>query len=261
MSIKVNELCYSYNLNTPAQIKALDRVSFQCEPGEVIGLIGPTGSGKSCLLRCLAGVLTPQAGYIQFPATIEGYPFQTGLIIQEPEQQFFAATVFEEVAYGLTVRGRTGTEVRLAVEKVLNWVGFRGDLNSSPFRLSGGQQRRVAIASILVLEPSLLLLDEPTVGLDRSGLAMIRDLISRYRQQKGTVIIVSHDLDFLYPLVDRFLVLVKGELRADFKQEDLPEFRKLLNDNGITLPELVKLQQRKLPDDIRIYISLNLNRK
>ena len=261
MSIKVNELCYSYSPNTPAQIKALDRVSFQCDPGEVIGLVGPTGSGKSCLLRCLAGVLTPQTGMIQFPVTAADHPFQTGLIIQDPEQQFFAATVFEEVAYGLTLRGRTGTEVRAAVEAVLDWVGFRGDLNSSPFRLSGGQQRRVAIASILVLDPLLLLLDEPTVGLDRSGLAMIRDLIGRYRQQKRSVIIVSHDLDFLYPQVDRFLVLVKGELRADFEQAELPKFMELLNNNGIALPELVKLQQRKLPDDIRTYISSNLNRK
>jgi len=261
INVKVNELYYDYNSNTPARIKALDHVSFQAGPGEVVGLIGPTGSGKSCLLRCLAGVLKPQAGKIEFAVAPEDNSVQTGLIIQEPEQQFFASTVFEEVAYALTVRGHTGSAVHETVERVLEWVGFQGNLNSSPFRLSGGQQRRVAIASILVMEPMLLLLDEPTVGLDQSGLAMIRALIDQYRQQKRTVIIVSHDLDFLYQMVDRYLVLVKGELRADFKRAELSKFVEVLSANGIAIPELVELQQRNLPDDIHEYISLSLNGK
>ncbi|HEY8463899.1 MAG TPA: ABC transporter ATP-binding protein [Bacillota bacterium] len=254
MKLKVNDLSFYYHRNTPYQVVALDRVTFDANAGETVGLIGPNGAGKSCLLRCLAGLLTPFSGAVALEnANTDSAP--VGLIIQEPEQLFFANTVLEEVAYALTVRGRTVAAARETVERVLGKVGFEGDLKSSPFRLSGGQQRRVALASILVMDPELLLLDEPTIGMDRKGLAVLRNLITAYRCRHRITIIVSHDLDFLYPQVDRYLVLKAGKLIADFKKAEFPSYVGLLNENQIGLPEMLKLRQRKLPDYILNYLE------
>lgn len=246
--LNVEDLEYIYNLNTPFQTEALHKVSFSVVQGEVIALIGPSGSGKSCLLRCLAGLLTPLSGKVKWDPKIFGTP---GLVIQEPEKQFFMDNIFEEVAFALSQARLTPEELANRVKTALDRVGFAGDLTISPFRLSGGQQRRIALASILIMEPQFLMLDEPTVGLDANGLAMLSRIIELYRNQKRTVMVTSHDLDFLYPRVDRFLVLHQGKLVADFKKADFPRQIPFLKQLGITIPERVQLAEREIPEWLR----------
>jgi energy-coupling factor transport system ATP-binding protein len=254
MVLRVNSISYFYHCHTRSRIQALEDISFTAKEGEVLGIIGPTGSGKSCLLQCLAGVLSPASGWITVSVP-EDHRLKVGLVIQEPERQFFANSVVDEVGYPLVLQGASQEEIKVKVREILDQLGFDGDLQSSPFRLNAGQQRRIALADILILNPGILLLDEPTVGLDASGLEMIRKVIAAYRHRKRTVILVSHDVDFLYRLVDRFLVLHQGKLLADFLKPDYQEYLQLLEQNYIAIPELVKLGQRKLPEDIREYVT------
>jgi energy-coupling factor transport system ATP-binding protein len=253
MTINLNSLTYYYHRNTPYQTRGLERVSVQIESGEIVGVVGPSGAGKSCLLHCMAGVLSPTYGQISITAQPGATPI--GLIMQEPERQFFLNTVYEEVAFALTLRGQPEPKISLAVNRVLSQVGYCGDLNASPFRLSGGQQRRVAIASILIMNPEILLLDEPTVGMDAQGLAVIGAIIAEFRRKKGTVIMVSHDQDFLYRQVDRVLIIKAGQLQADFKKQDWVRQVDLLVECGVAIPEIMQLSKRSLPDEIRKFIE------
>ena len=216
-------------------------------------MVGASGAGKSCLLRCLAGVLSPTGGQISITAPTGAASI--GLIMQEPERQFFLNTVYEEVGFALTLRGQTEPEINLAVNRVLDQVGYHGDLAASPFRLSGGQQRRVAIASILIMNPDILLLDEPTVGMDAQGLAVLQTIIAEFHRKMGTVLVVSHDQDFLYRQVDRLLVLKAGRLQADFKKQAWPSQVDLLVECGVAIPEVLQLSKRGLPDEIRKFIE------
>jgi energy-coupling factor transporter ATP-binding protein EcfA2 len=255
MVLRVSSLGYYYHRNTPYQVQALDGVSFSARAGEILGIIGPTGSGKSCLLRCLAGVLSPASGRIEVNVPRGDTGLQVGLVIQEAECQFFLDSVGEEVGYPLGLHGASRERTMMKVREIMDQVGYDGDLQSSPFHLSGGQQRRIALAAILILNPAILLLDEPTVGLDASGLAMIRKVIAAYRRSQRTVILVSHDVDFLYRHVDRFLAFQQGKLLADFPKSQYPGHVRLLAENGIAIPEIVQLGQRKLPEEIRRYLA------
>ena len=183
LTLMVAGLSFNYEPETPFAVQALDKVSFRIASGEVLGLVGPSGAGKSCLLRCLAGVLTPAAGSIRLldqngsPVTI-----RPGLVIQEPEQQFFNETVQSEVGVALLSQHLDRSQALTKVKASLAEVGYEGLLESSPFALSGGQQRKVALASVLIMQPDLILLDEPTVGLDANGIAGILALINRARK-------------------------------------------------------------------------------
>ncbi|HOP73562.1 MAG TPA: ABC transporter ATP-binding protein [Bacillota bacterium] len=244
--LKVHHLSYVYNQHTPLQIEALHKVSFSVVKGETIGVIGPSGSGKSCLFRCIAGVLETAPGMITWEKSGGVDPVR-GLVIQEPEQQFFLDNLLDEVGFALSGRNYTQEEREAKVKAVLASVGYEGSLKISPFRLSGGWQRRVALASILVMEPEILLLDEPTVGLDAAGLTVVEQIVAKERNQGHIVFISSHDLDFLYHLVDRFLVLVDGRLVADFEKAMFGTYRSLLERLGIGIPERVQLEDWGLP--------------
>lgn len=248
--IEVKSLSYIYNRKNPYQTLALDDLSFIIKQGEIIGIIGPSGSGKSCLLRCLAGVLTPTSGDVVFNHQ-ESMSQKIGLIIQEPEIQFFNETVYQEVAFALENRGLNREAIDEIVRQALKKTGFLGNPSQSPFRLSGGEQRRVAIASILALNPEVLLLDEPTVGLDFNGLEMISQIINSFRQEFKSVLIVSHDLDFLYRQVDRYLVVNEGRLVADFDKADFDRNIELIAKIGLAIPEIVELQQKEIPKDLK----------
>lgn len=241
--ITVSNLKYIYNPNTHYEQIALKDISFNIAAGEIIGIIGPTGSGKSCLLRCLAGVLKPTRGEI----TYQNKSIKVGLVIQEPEQQFFLESVNDEISLAFKFNTKESSEVKKSVQNLADIVGYEGPLNQSPFRLSGGEQRRVAIASILAMQPQILLLDEPTVGMDGTGIDSIRSIISNYRKEKGIVIVVSHDMDFLYSVVDRFIALNNGRLIADFKIENFINNVSSLEEAGIGIPEKVRLLKRDLP--------------
>lgn len=245
--IEVKSLSYIYDRADPYQIHALNDLSFTINQGEIIGLIGPSGSGKSCLLRCLAGVLTPSSGAVIFNSPEPAI----GLIIQEPEAQFFNETVYQEIAFALENRGIKRAEIDKIVSSVLNKTGYLGKTIQSPFSLSGGEQRRVAMASILALDPQVLLLDEPTVGLDCKGLEMISQLIDGFRREQKSVLIVSHDMDFLYWQVDRYLVLNEGKLVADFDKVKFDNNIELLTKIGLTIPEIVALKSRVIPEDLK----------
>lgn len=247
--IKVDSLSYIYNHKNPYQTTALDDLSFTINQGEIIGIIGPSGSGKSCLLRCLAGILTPTAGKISFEYIGSANP-EIGLIIQEPEIQFFNETVYQEIAFALQNRGLNLGSVDEIVKSTIQKIGYNGGINLSPFRLSGGEQRRVAIATILALNPHVLLMDEPTVGLDFNGLKMVSQIIDDYRAERKTVIIVSHDMDFLYRCVNRFFVLARGKLVADFDKNGFGNNIELLNEIGLSIPEIVEVKNKALPVDI-----------
>lgn len=248
--IRVKSLSYIYNQNNPYETQALDDVSFTINQGENVGIIGPSGSGKSCLLRCLAGVLNPISGAITFDLQEPSARPEIGLIIQEPEIQFFNETVYQEIAFALENRGLARDVIDEIVSSVLKKTGYRGELNRSPFHLSGGEQRRVAIACILSLNPQVLLLDEPTVGLDISGLEMIEEIITDFKDQNKTVIMVSHNMDFLYRNVDRYLVLNQGKILADFRKSNFENYIELLRKSGLAIPELVEFKNRGIPSNI-----------
>lgn len=255
--IEVKSLSYIYNRDNPYHTLALDELSFSINQGEIIGIIGPSGSGKSCLLRCLAGVLTPISGLILYDGQKQA-PREIGLIIQEPEVQFFNETIYQEIAFALENRGISKAEIDKIVRLALQKTGFQGEIHQSPFNLSGGEQRRVAIASILALDPQVLLLDEPTVGLDFDGLEMISQIIKGFRKEHKLVLIVSHDLDFLYRLVDRYLVLDKGKLVADFTKIDYDRNIQLFTKLGLAIPEIVELKAKGIPENLNIYIKQEL---
>ncbi len=247
--IKVQSLSYIYNQKNPYQTKALENVSFTINQGEIIGIIGPSGSGKSCLLRCIAGVIDPTTGSVSFDSPKTAGP-EIGLVIQEPEVQFFNETVYQEVAFALENQGLKWESTKEIVTRSLYKTGYYKETNLSPYRLSGGEQRRVAIASILALSPQILLMDEPTVGLDYNGLEMISQIIEGFRLDKKIVIIVSHDLDFLYRQVDRYLLLSQGCLTADFNKTDYEYNIDLLNQIGLAIPEIVGLKNKGVPIDL-----------
>lgn len=247
--INVKSLSYIYNPKNPYQTIALDDISFTINQGEIIGIIGPSGSGKSCLLRCLAGVLNPTSGSIIFNPQ-ESVPPEIGLIIQEPEIQFFNETVYQEIAFALENRGQANDSIEKIVETVLRKIGYRGESCQSPYQLSGGEQRRIAIACALALDPQILLLDEPTVGLDFCGLSMVEQIIANFKNEHKTVVIVSHDLDFLYRNVDRYLVINQGKITADFGKSDFEDYIELISKSGLAIPELVELKVKGIPDDL-----------
>lgn len=255
--IEVKSLSYIYNRDNPYQTLALDELSFSVNRGEIIGVIGPSGSGKSCLLRCLAGILTPISGSILYDGQ-EQVPREIGLIIQEPEVQFFNETVYQEIAFALENRGINKAEIEEIVRFALEKTGFQGKTSQSPFNLSGGEQRRVAIACILALDPQVLLLDEPTVGLDFNGLEMISQIIEGFRKENKSLLIVSHDLDFLYRLVDRYLVLDKGRLVADFSKNDFEGNIQLFLKLGLAIPEILQLKAKGIPEDLNRYLEQEL---
>jgi energy-coupling factor transport system ATP-binding protein len=249
MKIQVNSLNKIFNQNTPFQVQALAKVSFSISNGEIIGIIGPSGGGKSCLLHCLAGVIAPTTGLILRDLDPLNRPI--GLVIQEPEQQFFLETVYDEVGFALSEKGLSSFEIENRIVSALAQVNYQGDLQKSPFRVSGGEKRRIALASILVMDPFVLMLDEPTAGLDDSGLLMIRRVIQRYRELKRTLLIVSHDLDFLYSEVDRFLLLEQGALVADFEKKDFLDYVNILSKLGVGIPEKIALIKKNPPQFIR----------
>jgi energy-coupling factor transporter ATP-binding protein EcfA2 len=246
MKIRVENLAYTFNRKTIHAIPALKGLTFAIEEGEIIGIAGRSGSGKSCLLRCMAGVYSPTSGLIAWLPEDRDDPAShtIGLVIQDAEQQFFSGTVFDEVAFALIQSGYNRKSVESCVFQILHDLNYTGELNQSPFRLSGGEQRRVALASILVTKPRLLLLDEPTIGMDAAGVNVISGLIAQYRSQNKTILVVSHDLDFLYSEVDRFLVLDQGSLVYDFKRNDFVDYIPGLIKLGIGIPEKVRLQKR-----------------
>ena len=215
--LQIKNLTHTYGIGTPFQRSAVEDMSFDVREGEFLGIIGHTGSGKSTLIQHLNGLLKPTDGQVLLggkdiwaePKKIRDVRFRVGLVFQYPEYQLFEETVYKDIAFGPTNQGKTGDELDRCVREAARLVGIRDDqMDKSPFELSGGQKRRVALAGVLAMEPEVLILDEPTAGLDPAGrenlMANIRDY---HRNKHKTIILVSHSMDEIAQNVDRILVL------------------------------------------------------
>ena len=250
MSIIVDHLTYTYGIETPDEKRAINDVSFAIQDGEYIGLLGHTGSGKSTLVQLLTGLLTPQSGSVYYNgADIFDRDYdkkklrsEVGLIFQYPEHQIFEVDVFSDVCFGPKNQGLSKSEVQLRAYEALKLVGIKDEyFYQSPFELSGGEKRRVAIAGVLAMKPKALILDEPTAGLDPRGRDEILELVNRLRIEQGmTIILVSHSMDDVAENVDRIMVMDKGILRFDGSKAQVFSHYEELQEIGLDIPSVTK---------------------
>ena len=252
--LEVKHLTHTYGVGTPFERSAVEGRSFEVERGEFLGIIGHTGSGKSTLIQHLNGLLKPTSGRIllngrdiwEDPKKIRSVRFQVGLVFQYPEYQLFEETVYKDIAFGPANMGKTGDELDRCVREAAKLVGIRDDqLDKSPFELSGGQKRRVALAGVMAMDPQVLVLDEPTAGLDPAGrenlMANIRDY---HRNKKRTIILVSHSMDEIARNVDRILVLKSAHvLMSGTPAEVFARAEELLS-AGLDVPQVTRIAMR-----------------
>ena len=249
--LSVKNLKYEYSKGTPFQIGALQGVSVDFEYGEIVGVIGHTGSGKSTLLQHLNGLLKPESGEVFFEdeniwnskENVRKCRFGVGLCFQYPEHQLFESTVFEDIAFGPKNMGLSESEIKERVLESIKFVGLTEDyLDKSPFDLSGGEKRRVAIAGVISMKPKVLVLDEPTAGLDPVGKNDLLDLIKNYNKStNSTVIFVSHNMDDVALVADRVLVLSDGNIVMSGTVEDVYSKGDELLKLGLDVPEITRV--------------------
>ncbi len=237
-AVTVKNLTHTYNPGRPDETKALDDVSFTIQPGSFTGIIGHTGSGKSTLIQHLNGLLKPTSGTIE-PAPDKDVRKKTGLVFQYPEYQLFEETVAKDVAFGPKNLGMTDQEIDAAVKEALELVGLPYEKygQRSPFELSGGQKRRAAIAGVIAMKPEVLILDEPTAGLDPQAHREILEMIEKIRSERGcSVVLVSHNMDDVARLCDNVLVMHGGRLVLQGTPSEVFGHDMLLKDIGLGLP-------------------------
>ncbi len=249
--LEVKDLSYIYSAGTPFEHKALDQISFRIHRGEFIGVIGHTGSGKSTLMQQLNGLLKPTAGTVLLDGRdiwsdkqlTRQARFRVGLVFQYPEYQLFEETVYKDIAFGPRNMGLDEGEVDRRVREAAGFVGLTEEqLQVSPFDLSGGQKRRVAIAGVIAMEPEVLILDEPTAGLDPLGRSEILGNINAYRRAKNaTIMMVSHSMEDVARLTDRLLVLNGANLVMDAPPEQVFTRAEELVDMGLSIPQVTQV--------------------
>ena len=246
--LAVNDLTHIYSIGTPFEHAAIEHVSFTVEPGEFIGLIGHTGSGKSTLIQHLNGLLKPTSGEILFhgkniwesTATIRQTRFQIGLVFQYPEYQLFEETVYKDIAFGPKNMGLDQDEIHRRVLRASGFVGLpEALLKKSPFELSGGQKRRVAIAGVIAMEPEVLILDEPTAGLDPVGQKQILENIRAYQQaQNAAILMVTHSMEDVAAIADRLLVMNDGAVAMQGTPPEVFAHAEELAAMGLDVPQV-----------------------
>ena len=273
--IQVKDLTHTYGAGTPFQRSAVEHMSFDVNEGEFLGIIGHTGSGKSTLIQHLNGLLQPTAGEILLrgkniwaePKKIREVRFKVGLVFQYPEYQLFEETVYKDIAFGPANQGKTGDELDYAVREAAKLVGIRDDqLEKSPFELSGGQKRRVALAGVLAMEPEVLVLDEPTAGLDPAGRENLMANIRDYHRNKGkTIILVSHSMDEIARNVDRILVLKNAHVLMQGTPAEVFARGEELLSAGLDVPQITRiameLKRRGVDIDPAVYTVEALERQ
>lgn len=250
-SIILDKINYSYSEGTAYQIQALKDINLQIEEGQFIGIIGHTGSGKSTLTQLLNGLLRATSGHIYVDGEDiydEDYDMKklrnkVGLVFQYPDHQLFETTNFEDVCFGPKNQGLDRKEVELRAFEALQNVGFPEDLYyQPPFDLSGGQKRRVAIAGVLAMKPEVLILDEPTAGLDPAGRDEILGLVSKMHKELGiTIILVSHSMEDVAEYVERLIVMNQGEVMYDGVPKEVYAHYKELEAVGLAAPQVTYL--------------------
>lgn len=266
MSIILDKVNYKYSESTAYEKHALKDINLKINDGEFIGLIGHTGSGKSTLIQHLNGLIKATSGSIYYNGEdiyAKDFKMRTlrskvGLVFQYPEHQLFETTVIKDVSFGPKNLGLPELEVNLRAYEALKQVGIGEDLvDASPFELSGGQKRRVAIAGVLAMKPEVLILDEPTAGLDPKGRNEILDQIAKlHREQKITVILVSHSMEDVAKYVDRILVMNNGELIFDNDPKNVFAHYKELEQIGLAAPQVTYVMNGLKDQGIRVNTSV-----
>lgn len=252
--IKTENLTYTYSIGTPFEKTAVDNVNLEIKEGALVGIIGHTGSGKSTLIQHFNGLVKPTSGKIYVDGQdvwaketkLRDIRFKVGLVFQYPEYQIFEETVYKDIAFGPKNMGLPDEEIDRRIKETAELVGLhKENLYKSPFELSGGQKRRVAIAGVMAMEPKVLILDEPTAGLDPKGRDKILGQIKEYHQQKkSTVLLVSHSMEDVAKFADKILVMNKAQL---FCYEDTPEVFKRageLTNMGLAVPQITRVFNR-----------------
>ncbi len=249
--LEVKNLSFGYSRSTPFEIQALKNVSFSIEEGETVSVIGHTGSGKSTLMQMLNALLTPEEGEVLFDGknihadkrTVYEIRFQIGLCFQYPEYQLFGETCAQDIAFGPKNMGLPQTEIDQRVMEAARFVGLDASLlQASPFDLSGGQKRRCAIAGVMAMRPRVLILDEPTAGLDPVGRKEILEMIMNYRKETGaTIIIVTHNMEIAAEVSDRILVMNHGELVYNSTPSEIFSHYDELVAMGLNVPSFTKI--------------------
>ena len=261
--LEVKNLNYIYSAGTPFEHQALENVSFSVNRGEFIGIIGHTGSGKSTLMQQLNGLLKPTSGSVVLDGKdiwsdrklTRQARFRVGLVFQYPEYQLFEETVYKDIAFGPKSMGLKEDEIDRRVREAAGFVGItEAQLKVSPFDLSGGQKRRVAIAGVIAMEPEVLILDEPTAGLDPVGRAEILGNIEQYRKARNaTIMMVSHSMEDVARLTDRLLVMNGSKLAMDAAPAEVFAHAEELVSMGLSIPQVTQvfLRLRELGVDVK----------
>ena len=252
--LETKKLSHIYSAGTPFERAALADVDFAAYPGEYLGIIGHTGSGKSTLIQHLNGLLKPTSGQVLFQGTdiwtdlktTRRTRFQVGLVFQYPEYQLFEETVYKDISFGPRNMGLDEKEIDRRVRSAAYFVGLRDDqLGQSPFELSGGQKRRVAIAGVIAMEPKVLILDEPTAGLDPVGTESILSNIRAYHKaQNATIIMVSHSMEEMARTVDRLVVVNDGTIALEGAPSQVFQHGQELEDMGLGIPQMTRVFNR-----------------
>ena len=252
--LETKKLTHTYSADTPFERNALIDVDFTAYQGEYLGIIGHTGSGKSTLMQHLNGLLKPTSGQVLFqgkdiwsdPKTTRMTRFQVGLVFQYPEYQLFEETVYKDISFGPKNMGLDEKEIDRRVREAAYFVGLRDDqLDKSPFELSGGQKRRVAIAGVIAMEPKVLILDEPTAGLDPVGVEEILGNIRDYHKvHNATIIMVSHSMEDVARTVDRLVVVNDGVLPFQGTPREVFQHGKELEEMGLGVPQMTRVFHR-----------------
>ena len=273
--LQVENLTHTYSAGTPFQRSAVEGMSLHVGTGEFLGIIGHTGSGKSTLIQHLNGLLKPTSGRILLegkdiwadPKSIRSVRFRVGLVFQYPEYQLFEETVYKDIAFGPKNMGLTGEDIDRRVREAAAFVGLDAELlDKSPFELSGGQKRRVAIAGVIAMEPQVLVLDEPTAGLDPRGRDDILARIQEYhRARNASVVLVSHSMEEIARNVDRIVVLSDGKVYMEGAPKQVFARAHELEQVGLDVPQVTKvaaaLKARGLDIDTAVYTVEALEQK
>ena len=249
--LETRQLTYTYSIGSPFEKTAVDHVDLKIEEGEMVGVMGHTGSGKSTLIQHFNGLLRPTSGTVLLDGQdiwadkkkIRDVRFQVGLVFQYPEYQIFEETVFKDIAFGPRNMGLDEKEIKRRVLETAHDIGLKEELLSrSPFELSGGQKRRVAIAGVMAMEPKVLILDEPTAGLDPAGRDKILEHIRQYHERrKNTILIVSHSMEDIAGFADKILVMNKAKLFCYDDTEMVFGRAEEIAEIGLDVPQITKV--------------------
>lgn len=249
--LEIKNLTFTYGAGTAFEKTAVNNVSLSIEKGEFIGIIGHTGSGKSTLIQMLNGLIRPSSGQVllegsdiwEKPKKIRNVRFRVGMVFQYPEYQLFEETVEKDIAFGPRNMGLSQDEINTRVADAARFVALRPELlKKSPFELSGGEKRRAAIAGVIAMDPEIMILDEPTAGLDPKGRDVLLTQIATYHKAKGnTVLLVSHSMEDISKIADRILVMNHGEMYAFDTTDNIFSKGEEIEKIGLQIPQITKI--------------------